>query len=202
MSAPDSFQASLQARKRELVRAELADAAWRLFALQGYETTTVAAIAQAAGVSRRTFFRYFTSKEGVLEATSNKLAGELVQALAARPAHEPPLVALIGALGPVIESQLAQHEQARTIIRLIRESWGLRRAMLEQFASIESRLIQQLVPRFADDPSRQVKAAVAAHLSMVVMEAAFNIWYDQGLRGSKNLVSELFAKVVALLSEV
>jgi AcrR family transcriptional regulator len=53
---------SLQERKQELVRSELFNAAWQLFGERGYEATTVAEIAAAAGVSRRTFFRYYASK--------------------------------------------------------------------------------------------------------------------------------------------
>ena len=62
---------SLQERKQELVRAELFNAAWQLFGERGYEATTVAQIAAAAGVSRRTFFRYYASKEDVLVETSD-----------------------------------------------------------------------------------------------------------------------------------
>jgi AcrR family transcriptional regulator len=53
--------AGLRRRKRELVRDEIARAAWDLFGSQGYEAATVDEIARAAGVSRRTFFRYFSS---------------------------------------------------------------------------------------------------------------------------------------------
>ena len=60
-SAVESNGLTLQERKQELVRAELFNAAWQLFGERGYEATTVAQIAAAAGVSRRTFFRYYAS---------------------------------------------------------------------------------------------------------------------------------------------
>ncbi len=82
---------SLQQRKQALVRAELARVAWDLFAARGYEATTVQTIARAAGVSRRTFFRYYSSKEDVLVETSDALADELLAEVAARPAGEAPL---------------------------------------------------------------------------------------------------------------
>ena len=82
---------SLQERKQELVRAELFNAAWQLFGERGYEATTVAEIAAAAGVSRRTFFRYYASKEDVLVETSDELAEAMLAAMAERPLDEPPL---------------------------------------------------------------------------------------------------------------
>ena len=52
-------------RKRALTREALIRAAFMLFRDQGYEATTVDEIAALGGVSRRTFFRYFPSKEAV-----------------------------------------------------------------------------------------------------------------------------------------
>ena len=57
---------SLRERKRQQTRQELISAAMRLFEKRGYEQTTVAEIASAAGVSTKTFFNYFASKDEVL----------------------------------------------------------------------------------------------------------------------------------------
>jgi len=57
---------SLRARKRQQTRQELIRAAMRLFEERGYEQTTVAEITAAAGVSTKTFFNYFASKDEVL----------------------------------------------------------------------------------------------------------------------------------------
>jgi AcrR family transcriptional regulator len=59
-------QTSLRERKRLQTRRELITAAMRLFDEKGYEQTTVAEIASAAGVSTKTFFNYFASKDEVL----------------------------------------------------------------------------------------------------------------------------------------
>ena len=59
-------QMGLRERKRQQTRQQLIGAAMRLFEQKGYEQTTVAEIAAAAGVSTKTFFNYFASKDEVL----------------------------------------------------------------------------------------------------------------------------------------
>src|SRR5262245_52163615 len=56
----------LRGRKQDFVRGEIWNAAVDLFATKGYDRTTVEEIADAAGVSRRTFFRYYASKDDLM----------------------------------------------------------------------------------------------------------------------------------------
>ena len=192
---PPTPELSLHERKQELVRGELASAAWDLFGKKGYEATTVAEIAAAAGVSRRTFFRYYATKEEVLTETSDELAEAMLAALAERPHHEPPLVAIERALVPVLESRLVLTDRSRTIIRLLRESRTLRRAMLERHALMEERLAVQLADRLGADPAQDSTPALLAFVARAMMDAAFNVWYDQGRKDVAGLVAELFAKL-------
>jgi AcrR family transcriptional regulator len=184
---------SLQERKQELVRGELASAAWDLFGKKGYESTTVAEIAAAAGVSRRTFFRYYASKEDVLTATTDDLAEAMLTAMAGRPRDEPPLVSIERALVPVLEGQLKAAGRSRTIIRLLRESRTLRRAMLERHALMEERLATLLADRLGADPTKDSTPALLAFVARAMMDTAFNVWYDQGRKDIAGLVAELFA---------
>jgi AcrR family transcriptional regulator len=184
---------TLQERKQELVRAELANAAWELFGKKGYEATTVAEIAEAAGVSRRTFFRYYGSKEEVLTETSDELAEAMLAAMAERPRDEPPLLAIKRALIPVLEPRLVLAGRARTIIRLLRESRTLRRAMMERHALMEERLAAQLADRLGADPTKDSTPALLAFVARAMLDTAFNVWYDQGRTDIAGLVAELFA---------
>ena len=184
---------SLQERKQELVRAELASAAWDLFGKKGYEATTVAEIAAAAGVSRRTFFRYYASKDDVVTETSDELAEAMLAAMAERPRDEPPLVSMKRALVPVLEPRLVRTVRARTIIRLLRESRSLRRAMMERHALMEERLAAQLADRLGADPTKDSAPALLAFIARAMLDTAFNVWYDQGKKDVGALVDELFA---------
>lgn len=83
-------------------RERLVEVAFRLFTEQGYEQTTVDQVAQAAGVSRATFFRLFSSKEAVIF-----------------PDHEPVLSAVDArlAMAEASEAGTALHEAARLVMR-------------------------------------------------------------------------------------
>jgi AcrR family transcriptional regulator len=188
----------LQARKQQLVREALASAAWHLFIRNGYESTTVMEIARAAGVSRRTFFRYYASKEGVLVETSDELVEALLDEVARRPAAEPPMVAIRRALEPVLARLLARAEFARGLIRLLRESRTLRRAMLERHARMEERLAALLAERLAIDPGRDSTPALVAFLARAMLDTAANVWYDQDRKDVSGLIDELFSKLAAL----
>jgi AcrR family transcriptional regulator len=84
----------LRERKKRATRDALAQAALELFVERGYDETTLAEIADAAGVSTRTIFAYFPSKEAMLFSTFETMSHALAQALADRPAGTDALTAL------------------------------------------------------------------------------------------------------------
>src|SRR3954469_24010646 len=74
------------------------EAALELYVERGFEQTTVAEIAQRAGLTARTFFRHFADKREVLFAGSAALQEELLRALAAAPDSAAPIQAVAAAL--------------------------------------------------------------------------------------------------------
>src|SRR3712207_3799091 len=86
---------SRQEQHRTAVRARIEAAAYQLFAERGYGATTTAEVATLAGVSPRTLFRYFPTKADLLFGESATHAGVLLDAVNARPAAEPALVAAL-----------------------------------------------------------------------------------------------------------
>ncbi|WP_280399204.1 TetR family transcriptional regulator [Nocardia carnea] len=108
----------LRERTRRAVRAELTEVAIALFARQGFEATTVDEIARAAGMTKRSFFRYFPSKEeavfGGIDTTGEKVVAEL----AARPAGEDPWDSLQHVLRNWQE-EIHAGEQVLAVLRLV-----------------------------------------------------------------------------------
>ena len=98
----------------------LRTAAIELFLELGYEHVTVAQIAERAGLTRRTFSRYFTDKRDVLFAGSERLPGLLAEALSQADPELTPFEALLAALadiGAVLGAQVALHAvQRREVI--------------------------------------------------------------------------------------
>jgi AcrR family transcriptional regulator len=84
----------LRARKKRETRDALTRAALELFVERGYDETTLAEIADAAGVSTRTIFAYFPSKEDILFSTIEAMRDALACALAERPPGTDALTAL------------------------------------------------------------------------------------------------------------
>ena len=79
---------------KQATRAALLAAAKAEFAARGFEAATVRDIASAAGVTERTFYRYFDGKEGLIHEEFTGWLDLLHRAILARPAAEPPLTAV------------------------------------------------------------------------------------------------------------
>lgn len=101
-----------EAHKRA-TREELRTAARQLFAAQGYEATTVREIARAAGVTERTFYRYFDGKEALLAEQARSWIDRVEDAIGRRPAEEPPFAAVREALLAIAPEAAADLGSAR-----------------------------------------------------------------------------------------
>src|SRR5262252_4794303 len=100
-------------------RGRLEQAAMELYVERGFEATTVAEIAQRAGLTERTFFRHFADKREVLFAGSEALEEALVGAVAAAPASVAPLDAVaagLEAVGDVLPSSRESARQRQAVI--------------------------------------------------------------------------------------
>src|SRR5438477_11302887 len=84
-------------------RVRLLDAALDLFGERRYDSVTVAEIAERAGLTKRTFFRYFTDKREVLFGGSDELERRWVEAVAAAPPDASPLAMVSAGFGAVAE---------------------------------------------------------------------------------------------------
>src|SRR3978361_1959054 len=110
---PVDLPGSLREHARHAVRGEGSRRAWGLFADHGFEATTVDQIAAAAGMSRRSFFRYFDGKDELLLDRMLESDDQVARALAARPPEEAAWPALRAALQELV----ARNEHAATRVR-------------------------------------------------------------------------------------
>src|SRR5438067_13103699 len=105
-----SLDSSAMGRWQPDARGRLGRAALELYGERGFEQTTVADIADRAGLTARTFFRHFADKREVLFAGSDVLAGRLEAALADQGPNIPPLDCVVRALGVVVEAIGSDHD--------------------------------------------------------------------------------------------
>lgn len=167
---------TLAERKRQLVRDELADAALRMLAKQGFERTTVDELAAAAGVSRRTFFRYFASKEDVVISSVVVLGEEILAEVEARPADEPPAVAIREAVKAVTVEDFAEdRDKSVAIIRHTQQVPALRARFAERLDLLRDDLAAVLARRAGRDVPAQ-RDHFAAGLGLLAFAGAMQHW--------------------------
>jgi AcrR family transcriptional regulator len=126
------MEMGLRERKKQQTRQLIADTAWRLFADRGFEQVTVAEVARQAQVAVATVFNYFPTKEDLFYDRLEAFEAQLVEAVRARAAGEPVLVAFrrhlleSGGLLVQVEAGDAQAlERLRTLHRVIAASPAL-----------------------------------------------------------------------------
>ena len=140
-------------------------AAVELFLEHGYENVTVTQIADRAGLTRRTFSRYFTDKRDVLFAGSDQLPGVLADALGVVDPDVPPFEAVLQALtdvAAVLGERVAEHAPQRRAI--IAASPELQERGHAKLAAVASALAAVLRARGADELSAQLFADVGVAL--------------------------------------
>ena len=148
MTEPNRAE-SLRERTRRAVQSELIDAAQELFALRGYEAVTVDEIAEAVGISRRSFFRYFGGKEALVLGKYDRQGESFAELLAARPADEEPWEALRrmfdGVVAYISDPELGA--RAAALDRVIQASDTLRAGYLERVERAQRLIVAELVRR-------------------------------------------------------
>jgi AcrR family transcriptional regulator len=153
----------------------LRQAAMELYLQRGYDQTTVAEIAERAGLTSRTFFRYFADKRDVLFVPAEDFERPLVEALEATPADAPPMVAVAAALDAAAKLIGRSREHSRSRQAVIESSAELRERELIKLASVAAALAAALRRRGV--PDRQ--AGLAAETGIAVLRVAFQQWRDE-----------------------
>jgi AcrR family transcriptional regulator len=154
-------------------RGRLHAAALELFAERGFDNTTVAEIAQRAGVTERTYFRHFSDKREVLFAAGPALEEALVSAVVDAPASLSPLDAMAAGL-EAVAAELPDREFARRRQAIIAVHPGLRERDLMKNASRSAALAEALRGRGVDERA----AAVTAEVGIAVFKVASERWMD------------------------
>ncbi|MEV4744348.1 TetR family transcriptional regulator [Streptomyces sp. NPDC049555] len=197
-------ETSLAERKRQLVADELTSAALQLLASKGYDAVTTDEIAAAAGVSRRTFFRYFASKEDVVVRFLADMGTGMRAALADRPADEPVSVALRHAVSGPLSACGDHADSARGVVRLILGTPALHARFLERQAQWRDDLTAELAARTGVDPGAGSDAdlypQMAAGMALTAFNTVLQRWSDsEDAEAPTGLLERAFALLAPAL---
>jgi AcrR family transcriptional regulator len=153
-------------------RSRLEQAALKLYVERGFEQTTVAEIAKEAGLTERTFFRYFADKREVLFGGSAMLQDALVNAVIDAPDSAPPIDAVAAALDAAAAMLQQRRDHARQRQAVIVAHAELQERELLKLAALAAAIAQALRQRGVREPT----ASLTAEAGIAVFKVAFERW--------------------------
>jgi AcrR family transcriptional regulator len=158
-------------------RGRLMQAALALYGEKGFENTTVAEIAERAGLTERTFFRHFADKREVLFGGGPALQDMIVSAVADAPDSLAPIDAAAAGLEAAGREFFGQErrEFSRQRQAVIAANPELQERELSKLAALSAAIADALRRRGVDDPA----AALTAEVALAVFRTAFERWSDE-----------------------
>jgi AcrR family transcriptional regulator len=183
------------ARWQPDARGRLTQAAMELYGERGYDRTTVAEIAERAGLTKRTFFRHFADKREVLFSGSEELAAAFTEAIAAAPADATPLAAVTAGLDAVTAFFDDRREHARFRQKIVDAHPELQERELIKLARLTQAIAAALRARGVGDPT----ATLAAEAGISVFHVTFQRWVAPGeTRTMSDLAHDSLAELRAV----
>lgn len=156
-------------------QSRLEQAALNLYHEQGYGQTTVAQIAERAGLTERTFFRYFADKREVLFGWQEDLLATCVVAIETAPTTATPIEMIMTAWEVVVPMFQERHALVRQRQAVIAANPELQERELLKLAALTSAIADALRKRAVTD---QV-ASLAANIGDLVFKTAYARWVDE-----------------------
>jgi AcrR family transcriptional regulator len=149
--------------KREATRQALKDAAYLLAGERDFAEVTIDDITRAAGVSRRTFFNYFESKEDAFSSARLDWSAALVEAVHARPDDEDPWAALRNGLLAALPGGARRETVER--MRMLWRQPALAEQSIAAHSSTEDALVREVQRRRPEAPAGQARLLAAVFLA-------------------------------------
>jgi AcrR family transcriptional regulator len=167
--------AGLHLRKQDVVRDAIWGAAIDLFVHRGFEETTTEQIAAAAGVSPRTFFRYFASKSDLMGQGMLQYQALLGEAIRSAP-RAFSRFDIVRHVVHRVAVEVASHARARQIIRLSMTSPAARDAQLAGRAALENAVADEFARRCRIGRGDGVTPRLLVGLTLSILDVTFREW--------------------------
>jgi AcrR family transcriptional regulator len=192
----------LRSRTRENVRVQIAEVAFNVFAERGFDAVTATEVAEAAGISRASFFRYFESKEDAVFVAQEELGAKIAARLRERPAGEDAWSALRQSLDPIIAVYRESPTQSLARLRLTRSTTKLRAHQLERFDQWKQLIGAALAERLGvEEVDLRIEALVSAALA--ALGSASSRWAaSDGADDLVELIDDAFGAIAGPFPEL
>jgi AcrR family transcriptional regulator len=199
MTTAPASRDRLRAVTRRAVQAEIAGAAMDLFLKQGFDETTVDQIAAVVGMSGRSVFRYFATKEDMVLGGMLEIGRDVAAALEARPAGEPPWEALRRALDEQLNALKEDGGQALARATMLATTPALRAAAQQKHAQWEELFLPHVVRRVKGPAAtRELRARAIVSAVLACLDVAVEMWTKSA--GTKALDTLLDTAIQAVRS--
>ncbi|GAB3605546.1 TetR family transcriptional regulator [Conyzicola nivalis] len=177
-------------------RERLQGAALSLYSGKGFEVTTVAEIAQVAGLTERTFYRYFADKREVLFAIYDEFTRPFLDGIEGAPQGARPMEIMAAAVATASEFFTVDRQPySRTRQSVIMANPELHERELLKLASLAATLATALRERGV----KQTAATLAAEMGVTVYRVSFELWIADGeTRPMAEIASGVFAELGVL----
>jgi AcrR family transcriptional regulator len=185
-SSPAASDRSLRQIKTDAVAASIAATALALFDEKGFDGVTVDEIAAASGISRRSFFRYFATKEDIVVSGHAAFGDRIIERVTARPQDEDVWVSLRRGFDVLVENVDRDPEAAARTMRVVNSAASLRAHTLEKHIGWARGLAPEIARRLGDAHAKRLEAEALIHASLACLDVAlahFTPGHDTSLGG-------------------
>jgi AcrR family transcriptional regulator len=158
--------------KADAVAASIAAIALALFDKQGFDGVTVDQIAAASGISRRSLFRYFATKEDIVVAGHAAFGARIAKIVQARPEGEAVWLSLRRGYDVLVDNVDRDPEAAARTMRVITATPSLRAHTIEKHIAWAVDLAPEIARRLGDADARRLEAEALVHASFACLDVA------------------------------
>jgi TetR/AcrR family transcriptional regulator, regulator of mycofactocin system len=202
VQALDGFEMtkSLKTRKQELVRDAIYDAAMDLFARKGFNETTVDEIVEAAGISQRSFFRYFPTKSDVLAYDIAGHGDALVSAVETSPKELSGLEIVRRAAEAGIQYAMSK-PRTRQIIEISAQNIPARQAHRAALVDVENRVSEAFAARAKNANKHNLDSRMLTVMTLMIVDLTLTSWFTGEAKDSEMAMRTVIVRLNRLFCE-